>query len=251
MRMFGIERLDQIVGMLGDERPVSVREMARRLFVSEATVRRDLDILERRGLVRRLYGGAVLVRQTNRDVPLYLREGEEAEAKNTIGRKAAALVGERDVILLDASSTAFHVVRHLTATDGLVAITSGLKAAMALGERHIKTLCTGGAMIDNSYSFIGRHAEALIENLHVDIMFFSCRGVSRDGLMTDTSVEETQLRQTMLCHAKRRILLCTPGKIGREYFYRLGHVHDIDDVICEGETPAAWRRGKEREDTEA
>lgn len=240
--MFGIERFDQIIEMLSDDRAISVREMAQRLFVSEATIRRDLEALEKRGLIKRIYGGAVLMRQTNRDVPLYMRESEQAEAKNIIGRKAAEIVKENDVLFVDASSTAFHVVRHLPAQSNLVVITCGLKAAMALGERHIKTLCTGGTMIDNSYSFIGQHAESLIKNISADIMFFSCRGVTQDGLMTDTSVEETQLRQTMFQHAKRKVLLCASSKIGREYFYRLGQIDDMDDIICETEIPEAWQR---------
>lgn len=240
--MFGIERFDQIIEMLGDDRAVSVREMSQRLYVSEATIRRDLEALEKRGMLKRIYGGAVLMRQTNRDVPLYMRESEQAEAKNIIGRKAAALVKENDVLFIDASSTAYHVVRHLPAQSNLVVITSGLKAAMALGERHIKTMCTGGTMIDNSYSFIGGHAESLIEKVSVDIMFFSCRGVSTDGLMTDTSVEETQLRQKMFRHAKRKVFLCASSKIGREFFYRQGHIEEMDDVICEAELPEAWQR---------
>lgn len=240
--MFGIERHDQIIGMLGDDRAVSVREMARRLFVSEATVRRDLDLMEKSGLITRIYGGAVLVRQSNRDVPLYLRESEQTDAKNTIGRKAAALVRPNDVLFIDASSTAYHVIRHLPAEANLVVITCGLKAAMLLGERHIKTMCTGGTMIDNSYSFIGRHAESLVSNIRADIMFFSSRGVTQDGLITDTSVEETLMRQLMFKQSKRKVFLCASSKIGREYFYRLGHIEEMDDVFCETDIPEAWKR---------
>lgn len=242
MHLFGVERFDQIIEMLREDRAVSVREMAEKLFVSEATIRRDLDALEKSGTVRRIYGGAVLIRQTNRDVPLYMRESEHAEAKDLMARRAAEMVRENAVILLDASSTAFHVVPYLSADSNLVVITNGLKVAMELGRRHIKTLCTGGTMIDNSYSFIGRHAESLIENINADIMFFSCRGVSRDGLMSDTSIEETQLRQIMFRHAKRKVLLCDSSKIGREYFYTLGMIDEMDDVLCEAPLPEAWQR---------
>ncbi len=240
--MFEIERFEQILAMLGGDRPVSVREMSGRLFVSEATVRRDLEAMEKRGVVRRIYGGAVLVRQTNRDVPLYMRENEMTEAKNIIGKKAAELVAENNVIIIDASSTAYHVIRHLPENSNLVVVTNGLKVALALGERHIKTLVTGGSMIDNSYSFIGRHAESLIEKINADIMFFSCRGVSQDGRMTDTSMEESLLRQTMFAHAKRKVLLCASSKIGKEYFFTLGTIDDMDDVLCEKELPESWQR---------
>ncbi len=239
--MFGLERLDRILEIMRDEKTITVTWLAGALFVSEATVRRDLAALEKRGLVRRSYGGAALV-TAHKDVPLYLREGEQAEAKSIIGKRAAALVQDGDVILLDASSTAYSVIPYLSGLTNLVVITSGLKAAMALGEMHIKTLVTGGVMIDNSYSFIGHHADRLIADINADIAFFSCRGVSRDGRLTDSSMEEVELRRLMLRHARRKVFLAASSKIGREYFYAQCALEDIDDFICDADLPADWHR---------
>lgn len=240
--MFGVERYEKILEMLQGDRATSVKKLAKSLYVSEATVRRDLESLEKNGLIKRIYGGAMLIK-SNKDVPLYMRESEQTEAKNIIGKKAAALVKENDVILIDASSTAYSVIPYLTGFTNLLAITSGLKAAMALGEKHIKTLVTGGVMIDNSYSFIGRHAEHLIENINADLFFFSCRGITTDGRLTDSSMEESQMRQLMFKHAKRKIFLAASSKIGREFFYTLCPIDDVDDMICETEEiPEDWKR---------
>ena len=239
--MFSVERFDQIINMLTDEQAVSVHTIANRLYVSEATVRRDLAELEKQGLVRRVYGGATLVK-SNKDVPLSLRESESAEAKNEIGRRAAALVRENDVILMDASSTAFSIIPYLGNFNNLVVVTNGLKAAMALGDRHIKTFLTGGEMIDNSYSLVGQHAMDLIERINADLFFFSCRGVTEDGRITDSSVAETQMRIKMMQHAHRNVFLTASSKIGREFFYVMGRVADVDDVICEKPLPEAWTR---------
>ena len=238
--MFGEERHDQIVKLLSDGRMVSVGDIAKRLYVSEATVRRDLNALEKEGIVRRVYGGAVLV-GINRDVPLLLRESEELEAKQKIGRIAAGVVKDNDVIFMDASSTVYNMIPYLKDFKNLIVITSGVKAAMALGERHIKTYLTGGRMIDNSFSMIGSHAEDLVRTLNADKLFFSCRGVTEDGRMTDSSVAEAQLRQLMMRHAKRRILLTTGNKIGRGYFYVLGKVQDMDDMICDTQVPQCFK----------
>ena len=137
--MFGVERYEKILEMLQGDRATSVKKLAKSLYVSEATIRRDLESLEKNGLIRRIYGGAMLLK-SNKDVPLYMRESEQTEAKNIIGKKAAALVKENDVILIDASSTAYSLIPYLTGFTNLLAITSGLKAAMALGEKHIKPL---------------------------------------------------------------------------------------------------------------
>lgn len=237
--MFGEERNEQIVQILRDGRMVSVGDIARSLFVSEATVRRDLNALEKDGVVRRVYGGAVLV-GTNRDVPLQMRETEQAEAKRKIGRVAASLVHENDVLLMDASSTVYSMIPYLKDFQNLVVITSGIKTALALGERHFKVFLTGGAMIDNSFSLIGSHAQDLIKSMNADLMFFSCRGLSADGRMTDSSVEEAQLRQLMFRHAKRRVLMAANNKIGRDYFYVLGDARDMDDIICDQPMPAVF-----------
>ena len=239
--MFCMERYEKILEILQDDRATSVKKLSKLLYVSEATIRRDLESLEKNGLIRRMYGGAMLTK-SNKDVPLYMREGEQIEAKNSIGKKAAALVKDNDVIFIDASSTAYSLIPYLTGFANLLVITSGLKAAMALGEQHIKTLVTGGVMIDNSYSFIGRHAEHLIESMNADLFFFSCRGVSADGRLTDSSMEESQLRQLMFKHAKRKVLLATSNKIGRVFFYTLCPMDDVDDMICEAEIPEDWKK---------
>ena len=239
--MFEEERHEQIVRLLTDGRMVSVNEIAKHLFVSEATVRRDLTVLERAGIVRRVYGGAVLT-NGNRDVPLLMRESEAQEGKQRIGNRAADLVQESNVILLDASSTVFSMVSCLKNFKNVVAITSGPKTALALGEKHIKTYLTGGLMIDNSYSMIGGYARDMIETIHADILFFSCRGLSCDGRMMDTSVEECELRKLMFRHAKRRVLMAAHNKVGREYFYVLGHASEVDDIITDAELPEAFSR---------
>lgn len=239
--MFSVERYDKILELLQDGQATSVKKLANSIFVSEATIRRDLLSMERNGLIRRIYGGAILVK-SNKDIPLYMREGEQTEAKNIIGRKAASLVKENDVIMFDASSTVYSIIPHLVGFVNLIAITSGLKAALALGERHIKTLVTGGVMIDNSYSFIGRHAENMIQDINADIFFFSCRGISSDGRLTDPSMEEAQMRQLMFKHSKRKICLAASNKFNREFFYKLCTIDEIDSIISEIEIPDDWIR---------
>lgn len=238
--MFFEERHEQIVQLLQGGKTISVSELARRLFVSEATVRRDLNVLEKEGVARRVHGGAVLIGHF-RDVPLLTRESEDIEAKQKIGRMAASLVREHDVIIMDASSTAYAMVPYLRKFRNIVVVTSGVKTALALGENHTKTYLTGGLMIDNSYSLIGGHTVDFISSLSADILFFSCRGASEDGRLTDTSVEEAQLRQVMFRHAKRKVFLAAGSKIGRDYFYVLGHANEMDDVICDQPVPQAWR----------
>ena len=97
-------------------------------------------------------------------------------------------------------------------------------------------------MIDNSYSLVGQHAMDLIERINANLFFFSCRGVTEDGRITDSSVAETQMRIKMMQHAHRNVFLTASSKIGKEFFYVMGRVADVDDVICEKPLPEAWTR---------
>ena len=97
-------------------------------------------------------------------------------------------------------------------------------------------------MIDNSYSLAGPHAMELIERINANLFFFSCRGVTLDGRITDSSVAETQIRIKMMQHAKRSVFLTASSKIGREFFYVMANVTDIDTIISEKPLPKEWQK---------
>ena len=162
--MLGVERLDGIMEMLKDGQAVSIHTLSKTLYISESTLRRDLAALHMEGLIRRIRGGAILA-ANNRDVPRLIRENDAPDIKNIIGARAAELVHPGDVILLDPSTTCSYMVPYLPQHTDLLAITSGLKTALALSERHNRTMVTGGAVMDNSYSMVGSHTEPLLPAL--------------------------------------------------------------------------------------
>jgi len=149
------ERCAHILEALRKHSALEVGNLAAQLHVSEATIRRDLNKLEKTGAIQRVHGGATLGNKSNRDVPLPLREGVNALAKDTIARKAVKLIKPNDVIFIDASSSAAALVPYLPQNQNLVVITNAVKTAYHLGLRNIRTYLTGGDMIDNSFSCVG------------------------------------------------------------------------------------------------
>ena len=121
-------------------------------------------------------------------------------------------------------------------------ITNSPKTSLKLAELKIRSLSTGGLLLENSISFVGAHAENFVRNFNADIFFFSCRGITDDGQLTDSSMEESQLRRIMMEHSKKKIFLCTSNKIGRKYMYNLCDVSAVDGVICEKELPDGLQR---------
>ncbi len=231
--MLMISRQQQILEILKRERSASVPHLARTLFASEPTIRRDLAALEAQGYLKRVYGGAILGGAPDREIPYEVRAGEQGDAKAIMARRAAAYLHKGDVIFLDGSSSAAHMVDAIAEVDDVLVVTSGAKTAIALAERGVRVISTGGQMITRSFSYVGSHAEACVRGIRADVVFFSCRGLSDAGEMTDISIEEINLRRVMLERSRVRILLCDSSKFGKQYLYSLGYKSDLDAVISE------------------
>lgn len=231
--MFEPERLDRILALLRERQTATVKALSAYLYASEATVRRDLNELERRGLVKRLHGGVMLLDGAARELPLYMREQQNIEAKRIIAAKAAHYLRDGQVIFLDASSTVMFLIRHLEAFRSLTIITNGLKTAQELSSLNHKVYCTGGLMLHNSSAYVGDYAADFVRHFNADIFFFSSRGVSEDGRITDESAEETSIRRMMLQQSRQKIFMCDRSKLGKTYCYNLCHTDQTDAFITD------------------
>ncbi len=242
------EREEKILHWLSEKEALSVRELAARLFVSEPTVRRDLNRLAHKGLIVRTHGG-VLSKSNAADeaFAISLREQVHSEAKTSIGKRAASLIHDGSVIMMDGSTSAFSVLPYLTEHKDLIVITNGAKIAMALGRMGIKNFCTGGQMINETMAYVGRHAENMIRGLNADVLLFSARGLSYDGTLSDSSIEENNLRRVMMERSARQVMLLDSSKIGSRYIDVLCHVGDVSDILCETELPAEIEAMRQRQ----
>jgi len=234
------ERQEKILNALLEKDTMPIQELSKKLYVSMPTLRRDLIKLEQMGKIVRTHGGARLLKTPgDKQIPLLLREQEGSSAKAVMGQKAAHLVKDGDIIMLDASTSAYNVIPYLSGFNNLIVITSSAKAALLLGQMGITTICTGGRMITHSFAFIGDDAEHTARSYNADILFFSCRGVSMDGRLTDKSVEENALRKVMMGQCAKKVLLCDSSKLGHTFLNTLCHLREVDDMICEAPIPEA------------
>ena len=234
------ERHTRILEELKKDPHISVNTLSQKLFVSEPTIRRDLTELHNKGIITKIYGGAILnTGAAQREIPFFLRENEQSETKSEMGKRASALVQDGDVVMLDGSTSAYHAVAYLSRFKNLTVITSGAKTALAAAEANLRTFCTGGQMIIHSYSYVGKQAEDFVRSVNADILFFSCHGLDLQGRMSDNAIEEANLRQVMFEHSRKKVLLCDSSKIGKTCFYNMGNVSEIDEIVSDKELPAA------------
>lgn len=231
------ERLDQIISILQKEKYSSITHLAETLYVAPVTIRRDLRKLEQDGVVSTCYGGVSIVSHSNRDVPLDIRENFNGDIKANLAKEAAKLITRGSTIFLDASSTASHIANYLTPEQNVTVITNGIRALATLSQRHIRAYGTGGRLVNNSLAFSGAIALRTISDMHADFMFFSSQGLTSDGIITDFSESETELRQAMLRHASKKYFLCDNSKIGKVFLFQVCTVADLDDVFCDQPLP--------------
>ena len=214
------------------------------------TIHRDLEKLESKGLIVRSHGACSLNRQTaDEKIPFYYREQRQSTQKHQIAKMALRYIKDGDVIMLDGSTSAYHIVPLLGRFKDLIVITSGAKTSYTLGTMAIKNISTGGHMITKSLSFVGAEAVDMIARYYADVVFFSCQGIAEDGRVTDSSVEENEIRRAMLLHARKKILLCDSSKIGRSCFHTLCHVSELHEILCD--TPLPERLKKLMQEGEA
>jgi len=206
-------------------------------------VRRDLTLLEKQGNVRRVFGGVILLESDQKDLPFYGHTTEEA-SKESIALKAIELINNGDVIMLDASSTANALIRHLNRFKGLTVITNSAITTGGLQELNARVFVTGGFMPRHSQGFVGSYAETMISNFHADLLFFSCGGLSLNGIVSDTVNDEMSIRRVMMRHSKKSILLCDSSKFGLQHCFNLCSVDDLDELISDTPFPGV---GKEKQ----
>ncbi len=234
--MFNIERQQEILNILEENKSVSVTKLCKLLFVSAPTIRRDLSILENQGKVLRTHGGVVLRQAAENEIPLMLREEQNSLSKQIIAEKAAARISDGNVIFLDASSTVAHIIPHLKKFNDIIVVTNSPKTSLKLGEENIRNYCTGGLLLAHSIAYVGNEAEEFVSNINADIFFFSSRGYLVDGNITDSSVEEAAVKKAMIKHADKSFYLCDSSKKNKKYMYNICSVNDVTGIINEIDT---------------
>ena len=229
------EREKLILEILLKQKKVMVKELAMKLFISESSARRDLASLEKQNLIKRIHGGAIIEETalSKNKIPFIIRELEQSSSKLIIAEKAVELINNNAVVFLDASTSAYAMIPFLSSKNNITVVTNGVKALEKLAEYRINTISTGGNLAASCLALVGEEAYKTIETINADIAFFSCRGLSDDGYLTDIAPEENYIRIRMIKNSKRSYMLCTNDKKGKKYFHTLCHDKDIDGIIAD------------------
>lgn len=227
------ERQRKIVELVNERLSIRVSELSKIFSVTEETIRRDLEKLEKENQLMRSHGGAVSIEKEETE-PSYLeREITNIEEKKAIAVKAVQLIEQGDQIILDASSTAWYVAKELPDIS-LTVVTNSIKVALELSKKEqIKVISTGGQLLSSSLSYVGPLAERSLSLYHVNKAFLSCKGVHLENGLSDSNELQALLKGKMMEIADQTILMVDSSKFGTRAFSQISLLSNIDFIITD------------------
>lgn len=240
--MFAIERQKRIMELLAESGAVWVSRLAEEMSVTEETVRRDLEKLEKQELLRRTHGGALPIDESSYDLSLQKRKHTNVEVKQRLAKAAVEHIASGDTVFLDASTTTFYMARELKKMRQLTVITNSIRVINELADcEGIKVISVGG-MVSNNQSFVGSLAEEVIRDCYfANKMFFSSKGVSLEAGILESNEQECGIKQQMLQNSKTNFYLCDQSKLGLVGFIKLAPLEAIHCLITEAELDEQWQ----------
>lgn len=243
--MLPVERQKQILEEITLNGRALVKELVKSCRVSQETIRRDLSQLEKKGLIQRSHGGAILAHRhqgnlpgknnkaSEHESPFRLRMNENTQAKTLIAKRALNFISPGDCILLDSSTTSWFLARQLPDIE-LTVLTNSLRVVQILAaKKNIRTICLGGEYSDHNEDFNGVVAEQPLKDFLINKIFFSCSSLGSDGYLRATNENNAHLKQQMLLASERKYFLIDAGKFLRPSFARICHYRDVDFLITD------------------
>jgi DeoR/GlpR family transcriptional regulator of sugar metabolism len=225
---------------------VTVAELEEQFGVSSMTARRDLDGLERRGLARRTHGGAVLPAFTAHEDSFASRLEVAADAKRALAVAAAAAVQPGESLFLDSSTSAYHVARALLDRGVQATVITNSLPVMELVGTHpsaaIELVAVGGMLRRLTRSFVGPFAVHTVLGHIADRLYFSVKGVTADGALTDPDSLEAEVKRAMVAHSEQPVLLLDESKLTTHGRSVLGRLADVSTVLACGVSEDRLRR---------
>lgn len=241
--MLAIERKNEILSILQKEQSVLVADLSQKYNVTEETIRRDLEKLEKEGFVRKTYGGAVLNENTNMDLPFKIRERTNKAEKMAIAKLVTELVEEGESLIMDSSSTSLMVARQLKSFKKLTVITNSVEIMLELsGCKGIRLICTGGIMRDSALSLGGKSAEQMLRQYNVDKAIMSCKGMDMIKGISDSNEFEADLKAVMATCAREIIWAVDASKFDKVSFVRILDWREGDTVVSERPISETWQQ---------
>lgn len=230
------ERQKRIEEVLVNREFVSLDELSEEVDVSISTVRRDLAVLESKGILRRTHGGARLITPRSDEFAFSTRDTHQLEEKEAIGQACAGLIRSNQSVIIDAGTTVYHVARYLQEKSPQI-ITNSLPVAQLLAASPwVELVLSGGVVYPRLGVLLGPLAVESFSKIHADVAIMSAGGITLDGLTNSHSLMiDTQLA---MMHAAAKVIFCLDHtKFERSSVATLCPLDPVDTIVTDAAAP--------------
>ncbi len=232
--MYAEERQQEIVRLARSNGRVDVAALAGTLQVTTETIRRDLTVLERAGVLRRVHGGAIPAERLGFEPALATRDSVLIHEKERIAAMALAEVPSEGSIILDAGSTTARLAEALPTDRELTVVVNSPVIATLLGSRpNLHVLLLGGRLRARTLATVEDWALRALADLYVDVAFLGTNGCSVRRGLTTPDPAEASVKRAMIAAARRAVLLADHTKLGNDHFARFGSLTDLDVIVTD------------------
>jgi DeoR/GlpR family transcriptional regulator of sugar metabolism len=225
-----------------EKKTLNVGELAALFSVSTMTVRRDLALLEKQGILTMTYGGAYLNEGTSIEPSFSLKSGQMAEAKSMMGIVAANLIHDGDSIIIDCGTTTMHVAKHMRSKNVTVITNSSVVSNMLQGNSKIKLIMAPGVYSEKSAGFVGPLTIDFFRKFIVDKAFIGSQGFDLERGATVPDESDAQLKDAICQAGKQRILMVGHEKLGVSFMARFFDPTPSDIIVSDHQVPEAFQK---------
>jgi DeoR/GlpR family transcriptional regulator of sugar metabolism len=248
--MLAITRKNKIKEIIIEKKSITVSELSNTFNVTEETIRRDLQQLEKEGFLKRIYGGAYIDESVQSDVSVNLRENILVKDKEIIAKECVPFIKDGDSIFLDASTTSFYIATKITKKN-ITVITNSLKIATKLSNpSNIKLLLIGGLYDRHSMSFLGASVQQDMKRYFVDKAFISCRSVHMKFGITDSNDQQAEIRRIAIEHSNQTFLVVDHTKLDKTSFSIISPLSSVNTMVVNKKLSKEWIALLEESDIE-
>ncbi|MGQ8774875.1 DeoR/GlpR family DNA-binding transcription regulator [Serratia sp. NA_112.1] len=238
--MIPSERRDFIYRHVHEYQLAAIPALAELMSVSHMTVRRDIRVLEEQGKVVSVSGGVRLSDTLRQELAYSEKARLHHRHKCEIGKYAASLVEDGQVVYLDAGTTTFEIARNLAERFNLTIVTNDFSIIQHLMNKpQLNLFHTGGQVDQRNYSCVGNSAAMLLHTLNIDIAFISSSSWDLAHGVSTPHEEKVLVKQALLEVARRRVLVSDSSKFGKYGMFRVCPLEALDDILCDAALPPA------------
>ena len=219
------ERISKIMSLIEKEGTIANINLVKILKTSEATIRRDLDYLEKENKIRRVRGGAVLFKVAKEEISIDLKEGAELEAKKKIAKLASKFIEDGDSIYLDAGTTVNQLIEYIKGRK-IKVVTNGLMHLEKLINYNIETYLVGGFLKKKTKAIVGIKAIEDLDDFSFNKSFIGVNGIDELSGYTTHDIEEALLKRKAMKKANKAYILADSTKFGISYFSNIAKLEE-------------------------